>query len=304
MRVVLMVLGLMMPVAALAQATDEQTYAEIRAELDLLKSQIQGLRNELITATPEETGVANAGPLMVRVDQMEEELRTLTGQVEQLGFRIDSVITDGTNRIGDLEFRLTELEGGDFSTLGETRPLGEGAQAPLALPDAGGQIAGVAPQAVDGTIRPKTRSGSDAQPVTPIPVAETQDTVAPAGGFDAALAAYRAGNYTEAIVGFDGYIQTNPGGPQVSEAAYWKGEALAAQGSWNMAARSYLDSFSGAPQGPKAPEALLRLGVSLGRLGQFNEACMTLGEVGKRFPNAGGDLADRTASEMRALNCT
>ena len=312
---VFLVLALIWPGAILAQTADEQTYAEIRAELDLLTQQMQQLRNELIQATPRETGVANAGPLMARVDSMEEELRALTGQVEQLRFRIDTIVADGTNRIGDLEFRLTELEGGDFSTLGDTKPLGEGSaaaapapqDAPLALPTEDSQIAGVA-GAIDGTVRPRLRDGAanvqeTAALSTDAPLPEVTDAPTPAG-FDAALAAYKQGRYAEAISGFESYIQAQPASLQVPEAMYWKGEALAAQGSWNLAARSYLDSFSGAPQGAKAPEALLRLGVSLGRLGQFNEACLTLGEVGKRFPNTGGDLADRTASEMRALNCS
>ena len=305
---------LLWPAVAFAQADNEQRLADIRSELALLQDQIQGLRNELIQATPAETGVANAGPLMVRVDAMEEELRTLTGQVEQLRFRIEAVVTDGTNRIGDLEFRLTELEGGDFSTLGETRPLGEGSttaataqplpDAPLALPQDETPIAGLSDKSVDGSIRPRLRDGGASIQQTAALATDPVVTQPPMeDGFDAALTAYREGRYTEAITGFDGYIQTQPDAARAHEAAYWKGEALAAQGSWNLAARSYLDAFSGAPQGPKAPESLLRLGVSLGRLGQFNEACQTLSEVGKRFPDAGGGIADRTQSEMRALNC-
>ena len=67
------------------------------------------------------------------------------------------------------------------------------------------------------------------------------------------------------------------------------------------AARAYLDAFSGAPDGPRAPAALLKLGAALGLLGQAQEACVTLGEVGTRFPTAPEAVEATTA--MRSLGC-
>ena len=53
-----------------------------------------------------------------------------------------------------------------------------------------------------------------------------------------------------------------------------RGEALAALGQTAEAARAYLDSFSGSPEGDRAPEALLRLAGSLGKLGQVDKGCV------------------------------
>jgi hypothetical protein len=61
------------------------------------------------------------------VNSIEAELSRLTARTEELSNRIDRIVADGTNRIGDLEFRLVELEGGDVSRLGETSTLGGGA---------------------------------------------------------------------------------------------------------------------------------------------------------------------------------
>ncbi|MEO1140525.1 MAG: tetratricopeptide repeat protein, partial [Pseudomonadota bacterium] len=68
------------------------------------------------------------------------------------------------------------------------------------------------------------------------------------------------------------------------------------------AARAYLDTFSAAPEGPQAPDALFLLGRSLGRLGQTNEACVTLGEVGVRFPQS--QAAPQAVSAMQNLGCS
>ena len=100
---------------------------------------------------------------------------------------------------------------------------------------------------------------------------------------------------------FSTFLATYPGGPLSAEAQYRRGEALAAQADWRGAARSFLDAFSGAPEGPIAPKALYRLGVSLGQLGQVEEACLTLAEVENRYP--GSEVASDVRSQRQALRC-
>ena len=91
---------------ALAQ---DQTLADIRQELVVLNTDVQRLKRELST-TGGVGGGAAGGSVLDRVNVIEAELRRLTDKTEQLEFRINSVVTDGTNRVGDLEFRLCELE--------------------------------------------------------------------------------------------------------------------------------------------------------------------------------------------------
>ena len=55
---------------------------------------------------------------------MESELQRLTSKTEELENRVNRIVADGTRRIGDLEFRLVELEGGDVGALGQTSTLG------------------------------------------------------------------------------------------------------------------------------------------------------------------------------------
>jgi TolA-binding protein len=56
-------------------------------------------------------------------------------------------------------------------------------------------------------------------------------------------------------------------------------------GDTREAARAYLAAFTGDTAGAIAPEALFELGAALGRLGQLDQACITLAEVTVRFPN-------------------
>lgn len=249
----------LLPLGVAAQSQD-QTLADIRQELTVLNVEIQKLKRELSTSGTA-NGVAVGGSVLERVDALEAEASRLTSKTEELEFRINSVVRDGTNRIGDLEFRLVELEGGDVSKLGQTSTLGgdlpEGAaSAPVAPVDQG-----------------------NSEPVAELAMAERAD-------FEAAQAALAGGQFPDAANRFEAFLMTYPGSPMQAQAELGKGKAYEGSGEITKAARAYLASFSAAPDGPVAPEALLHLGKGLGRLGQGPEACTTLAEVAVRFPAA------------------
>ncbi len=268
--VVMMVLGLAFgPVAA--QAQDAQTLADVRQELTVLNVEVQKLRRELSTTGGASINITG-GSVLDRVNAMESELQRLTSKTEELENRVNQVVADGTNRIGDLEFRLVELEGGDVGSLGQTSTLGGGAAPVTNVPT---------------------------EPVAPTNTAEL--AVGEADDFERAKAALATSDFRTAADQFAAFNQTYPGGPLGPEADLRRGDALTGLGDVREAARAYLASFSADPEGPTAPEALYQLGSSLGALEQYQEACVTLGEVATRFPLS--PFVAQAATERAALNC-
>ncbi len=258
------------------------TLADIRQEMSVLYVEVQKLRREL--STTGSAGQLNAsGSVLDRVGAIEGELQRLTARTEEMQQRIDSVVTDGTNRLGDLEYRLVELEGGDTSNLGETSTLGGGS-----LPGSSGG------GAITSAIQPAEPTQQQPQPSEPLAVGERAD-------FDAAEATFAAGDNALAAEQFGTFLQTYPGSPLSARAHLMRGQALEGAGDTKASAKSYLDAFSADKAGPQAPAALFRLGRALGRLGQTDAACQTLAEVETRFPGdpAGGDAR----GEMQAIGC-
>lgn len=256
-------------------AQDKQTLADIRQEMSVLYVEVQKLKRELST-TGSAPAVASGSSVLDRVGTIESELARLTSKAEELEFRIDAIVRDGTNRIADLEFRLVELEGGDVSKLKETTTLGGKAGA----------------SSSNHTTSAVTQTESDAPQLA---LGEQAD-------FDAAKTALEAGNNAEALTKFTTFNETYPGSPMAASAHLGRGQALEANGDLTEAARAYLEAFSLEPNGSTAPEALFHLGRGLGQLGQTNEACVTLGEVGTRFP--GGAAEGKAREEMARLGCS
>ncbi len=242
-----------------------QTLEDLRREVALLTEQMAQLRNELQTSGNGGVPQEQVGTFLQRLNALETQLADAMNRIETAQFRINQITNDATTRVGDIEFRLTELEGGDPTALGDPVPLG-----------------GTEPADVSTDLQLATN--------------EQQS-------FNLAREALDAQDYSRAAEGFSSFIATYPGGPLTSEAQYLRGHALAGLQDWGGAARSFLDSFSGAPSGPLAAESLLELSVSLGQLQQIEQACLTLNEINVRYPERVSDLGPRIAEQKQAMNC-
>ncbi|PVA10267.1 tol-pal system protein YbgF [Pelagivirga sediminicola] len=280
-RLAALILTATLAFAMPAMAQDKAaTLADIRQEMSVLYVEVQKLKRELST-----TGAAGqlntSGSVLDRVGSIESELQRLTARTEEMQQRIDRVVTDGTNRIGDLEFRLVELEGGDTSQLGETTTLGGG---DMPQSSRGGGIT--------SAIQPADTA--PAAPAEPLAVGEQAD-------FDAAEATFASGDNAAAAEQFGTFLQTYPGSPLSARAYLMRGQALDGAGDTKGSAKAYLDAFSADKTGPQAPDALFRLGRALGRLGQTEAACQTLSEVETRFP--GAPAGGEARGEMQTIGC-
>ena len=255
-----------------AQAQD-QTLADIRQELTVLYVDIQRLKTQLSTTGAVSSTVSN-GSLLERLDAIEAALQGLTSKTEELEFRVNRITVDGTNRIGDLEFRLCELEDGcDIGMLGDTPSLGgvdNGSGVPSAAPA----------ETPDGPA---------------LAIGEQQD-------FERAQAALASGDFRSAADLLATFAASYPGSPVASDAAFLQGQAYEGLGEMTDAARAYLASFQADSTGTGAPAALYKLGTSLAAIGQTQDACVTLAEVDLRFP--GDPAAADAAATMQSLGCS
>lgn len=265
---------MLVPVGAMAQDR-AATLADIRVQLGALAAEFNALKAELVASGASGTAAAG-GDALQRMDTIEAELARLTARTEEVELKLNKVVSDGTNRLGDLEYRLCEAtEGCDPTTLAQTSVLGGDGAAP------------VEPVAVGGDTGADTGGGELA--------------VSEQGDFDRAKAVLATGDFRGAETLFATFTQSYPGGPLTQEAHYLRGDALSSLGETSNAARSYLAAFSGNPEGPLAPDALLKLGEALGALGQVPEACATLTEVGVRYP--GTMPATQSGVAMQGLGC-
>lgn len=233
-----------------------------------------------------------------RLDQLESQVRHLTGQVEELTYTV------------------RRLE----AALGGAAPPADATQGPGAPPQVLGTLSGDPSQANAAPAAPAVPTAPaipDAGPSGPIdlsvlnstaptvPGVATAPPTAPVGNdaLSNVRQLHESGRYAMAEQEARQLLDENASGPVAGEARYLLGEALFAQGKYRDAANSFLENYTSDPNGSRAPASLLRLGTALNELGEREAACSSLDELFSAYPEIDGSLRAEAERERQAANC-
>ena len=305
-------LTLLLATASLFAATPllAQSKAELAANDARLASRIQVLEGRMLTGDPA------AERIMQRLDAMEATVRNLTGEVESLRFERDRLqseikaMADSLRDVTELKDRM-ELHLKAVDVAGQRAGIAPYGTPSAAAPDAGGLPPADMPPF--GTPAPTPVTGSTPAPIPGPPgfreVIVTPGQSTPGTAVDlSALPSdgqtkLAEGKFAEAETAFAQYLAYSPDAADAGEVHYWLGESRFVQGRWADAAESFIASMKSQARGPKAPDAMVRLGASLRELGKTAEACQTLNAFGAQYPNAASATKDKAKLERERTGC-
>ncbi len=276
----------------------------------------------------------------VRIQQLQEEIRQLNGRVEEMSFQLLQMQEQIRKAQEDNEFRFQELEksqsgsgsapsvaaapatGSKKNSSDEVGSIIQGAPQTATAPRPVAPSTQTAPgettlgslevnksgAPVGATVNNGARNSAALPGVDlgPSPAADPTKTASLGSESDAYRAAYNhvlSGDYKVAETEFTQYLQSFPKSARAADANFWLGEAQYSQGKYNDAAKTFLNAHQAYGTSPKAPEMLLKLGMSLAALDNRDTACATLREVGKRYPSASKPVLSKVASEQKRLSC-
>lgn len=113
----------------------------------------------------------------------------------------------------------------------------------------------------------------------------------------------RQGKYDMAASSLRQFLEAHGDDKLASNARYWLGETYYVRGSFVEAAETFLEGYQADPQGPKAPDALLKLGMSLSSLDKKNEACAAFQKLRQDYPDAPAGLKSTLQREWQKNGC-
>jgi tol-pal system protein YbgF len=128
-------------------------------------------------------------------------------------------------------------------------------------------------------------------------------TDAPRDQYNAAIEAYRNGQYAEAEQQLKAFLSANATHRLAPDAIFYLGETYFQRSRPREAAEQYLKLSTDFSKSTRAPEGMLRLGQSLAALGSNEQACATFAEVGKRYPTAAPAVKKSAEREMQKAHC-
>jgi tol-pal system protein YbgF len=259
----------------------------------------------------------------IRFQQLEKEVRRLTGQVEEQNYQIRSLKEELARQTGDMQVRIEDVE--KRSGIAPP-PSGDGTtQTPNAVPGQEGMPSPYPPPydaAIDAPSSADTPSSSfeytppNAAPPAAQPQGGTLGTLnqspdsgeyKPASGesaeYEAAYEFIKSRDFERAESSFEAFIAKYPGSSYMPNAKYWYGETFYVRGNYEKAARIFAESYQADPKGPKAAANLLKLGMSLGDLGKKDDACIALKQLQKDYASSAVPILKRAETEMKRLGC-
>ncbi|HYH37664.1 MAG TPA: tol-pal system protein YbgF [Azospirillum sp.] len=265
----------------------------IADRLGRLESQL-GL--QVAESTPGSTQVAQMAPSLaadfeIRLQRLERAVSELTGRYEESTYQ-STQLKDRLERLNaDIDFRLQQLEKGGHSAGAATTAAAAPEKAPEkpAAAPATGQL---------GATKPSEKPASGPQ-VAALPANATPDKQ-----YEHAFEQLRNGNYDAAEKEFSTFIAKNKTHNLTGSAQYWLGETYYVRNRFGEAAASFGEVLQKYPKGNKAPDALLKLGLSLSSLNKKTEACTALGQLNKMYPDAAPSVKRRSEMERKKLNCS
>ena len=255
------------------------------------------------TAKPETPSTTSAtSDLLVRVDALEAQLATLTGQVEQQG-----------NNMRGLEARLKILEAQLASAQLASAPQETALPATAQATTAPSVLPAAAPVPAAVTVKPKpvvaaAKPAAIAAKPSAARVAAVAAIERPAtgdvfeDGYTYGFRLWEAKFYPEAQATLEETLKTYPKHRRASFLRNLLGRAWLDDKKPATAVKIFYDNYKADPLGERAPDSLLFLGLALTDLGKTAEACEAFGELSRAYPDiATGRLADRvTAGKTRA----
>jgi tol-pal system protein YbgF len=171
---------------------------------------------------------------------------------------------------------------------------GAGGDGQIIVPDNGTDVAVATPTenvVVDGAVQ------GDAIEQVSLTPAETPEAL-----YEKNYETLLRRQFGEAEAGFRQFLEKYPDHSLAGSAQYQLGETFYAQANYQEAARNFLLGYKNYSKSRRAPDSLLKLGLSLRKLDQRDQACAALASVSTEFPRA-VEAKKRAQAELKRAGC-
>ena len=121
--------------------------------------------------------------------------------------------------------------------------------------------------------------------------------------YDKAYAQLKDGKYPEAEQSFLAFMENYPDSKLLGNANYWLAETYYARSQWAEASGLFADGFTKFKDNAKAPDSMLKLGLTMKQMGKNKEACAAFKGLSGEFKNLSDNLKKRAEQEIKELKC-
>jgi tol-pal system protein YbgF len=266
----------------------------------------------------------------IQIAELQNEIQSLTAQIEEMIFTMQSTVNNFNTFKEDAEFRFTDL-----NTKAENIEKVQNNSKTQTLSVMQSEMFTANEEELD--LEPKSLGTIN---MTSLPVEEnspfevkidndaeeqqiintiSQDNIVSLGKqkiplsilpesdeesqYEYAINLLKQGDYETAEKAFTEFISIGDDKNYLSNSHFWLAETYYVRENYKDAAKNYLSLYQTFPNANKAPDALLKLGISLVNMQQKEQGCMTFIQLQESYPEANPSIIDRSNLELKRNGC-
>ena len=236
---------------------------------------------------------------LLKLNEIEDQFRQLTNKFEEVNFKLDKLSTRVTKIQSDTQLRFSDLESGTSTSKqkitnlpGTSKPQDFGA-------NPGYQTSNLPTQQTINSVESAqtviTEEPQKKESLLPNKPAIDQ--------YEFAVSFMKIGDYETAEFALKEFIEKNKDHELAGSAQYWYGETFRIRQLYSDAATAYLDGYQNYPKSKKAPDNLLKLGITMVQLGEKDQGCKMISGLKKEYPKASKSVLQKAQYEQKKFKC-
>jgi tol-pal system protein YbgF len=237
---------------------------------------------------------------LLKLNEIEDQFRLLTNKFEEVNFKLDKLSSRVTKIQSDTQLRFSDLENGTVSPSTKQQTALQGTSKP--------QDFGAAPGYQTSNL-PKEQSINSIEAAKTVIAEEPEkrESLLPnkpaTEQYEFAVSFMKIGDYETAEFALKEFIEKNKDHDLAGSAQYWYGETFRIRQLYSDAATAYLDGYQNYPKSKKAPDNLLKLGITMVQLGEKDQGCKMISGLKKEYPKASKSVLQKAQYEQKKFKC-
>jgi len=296
-------------------ASTSDRLSKLEEQLSIMEKEIYNKDDTPSSNAAKEAKASTRAMFEVRISTLEEQLRVLTGKLEESEFsshrlneELDKVNKELTEKLSEIKEFTTKKE---EELLAVSKKIEEERKAIEKMKDeikeeVKSKDPGVKIVKIEKNQgRKGTKLGINPDEIVLIMKNGKPDRPSEGNGgqYDEAFNLLKEGKYSPAAEKFLNFIKNNPKHKLVANSYYWVGESFYAQDDFEKASVYFLQGYKENTKGEKAPDSMLKLAMSLGRAGKKDESCTTFSKLSMEFPDMPSAIKQRMEKESNLFSC-
>ena len=286
---------------------------ELIDRLEKIQKDIQTLEKAVYSknaALPSDNVVVNEALTrqLAKISELEKQIQEMTSKFEENNYKVQQ-LSDRLNKVSnDNQFRLQQLENNKAISEKISAPKEVIVEkAPVVVKKNENNILNSEEIDIEKNVIEEKKVQSDnikLKEKDNKPKTKILPKVSIAEQYKYATNIMKSGDFEKAEIAFKEFVDTHSKHELAGSAQFWYAETFYIRQLYDDAAAAFLEGYQKYPNSPKAPENLLKLGVTLAELGEIEQGCKMIVNLKKAYPKTDASILQKSSYEKKRFNCS